>query len=157
MSIRTLFVAFGKTPVGDFMRQSTWGFAAVETVHLIGLAVIGGSVILLGLTALGVGMRRQSAAVTARGLTPVFLTALAAMLATGVLLVASKPLRYYLSDPFRLKLLLLLLGVAAYGFVYRELLRRGEGQVTVGQRAAGALLLAIWLGVGLAGRFIGLL
>jgi hypothetical protein len=156
-SIRELFVAFGMTPLGNFIRQSTWAFAAVETVHLIGLAVLGGAVILLGLTALGWGMRRQPVAVTALGLKPVFLSALTAMLATGVLLVASKPLRYYLSDPFRLKLLLLVLGVAIYLRLQGALIGLGENPPSLALRSTGALLLFLWLGVGLAGRFIGLI
>src|SRR4051812_15621641 len=129
MTLRTLFVGFGKTPLGLFMRDSTWAFATVQTIHLIGLAVICGAVILLGLTALGIGMRRQPPADTALGLLPIFGWSLAAMLATGVLMVASKPLRYYLSDPFRLKLALLVAGIALYFTLHHRLIRLGGGRL----------------------------
>jgi len=157
MTLRAAFVDFGKTPLGLFMRDSTWAFASVQTIHLIGLAVLFGAVILLGLSALGIGMRRQPPAETALGLLPVFLWSLGVMGATGVLMVASKPLRYYLSDPFRLKLGLLAAGIALYFVLHRQLLRSGESRLPPAIRAGGALLLALWLGVGLAGRFIGLL
>ena len=156
MTLRTLFIGFGKTPLGLFMRDSTWAFATVQTIHLVGLALLFGAVILLGLAALGIGMRRQSPAETALGVWPVFAWALAAMTATGVLMVASKPLRYYLSDPFRLKLVLLAAGIALYFALHRRLVRTGESRLPPAVRAGGALLLALWLGVGLAGRFIGL-
>jgi hypothetical protein len=154
VSLRALAVDFGKTPVGLFMRDSTWAFATVETVHLIGLAALGGAAILLGTAASGVAMRRQPLAETAAGLLPIFVSALAAMVVSGVLLFASKPLRYYLSDPFRLKLVFLAAGVALYLVLDRRLRRCGGLSPAI--RAGGVLLLALWLGVGLAGRFIGL-
>jgi hypothetical protein len=150
--------ALGATPVGVYMRESRWGFAGVEAVHLLGLAVVGGATLILGLSVLGVALRRQPAAVTARGLAPLFYGGLAVMTATGVLLVASKPGRYYFSDPFRLKMLLLILGVVAYVGLHRRLVGLGEDRpISPAYKGLAVLLLALWLGVGLAGRAIGLL
>ena len=50
-----LFVALGETPLGLFMRDSSWAFATTESAHLLALAVVGGAVTLLGLAALGLG------------------------------------------------------------------------------------------------------
>ena len=155
MSPAQLFVALGKTPVGVFMRDSTWAFATVEAVHLLGLAVVGGAVVLLALAASGLALRRQPLAVTAEGLLPVFVASLLAMLTTGVLLVASKPYRYFLSDPFRAKLALLALGVALYLALHRAAVS-GAAIRPAAVRAASAGLALSWLGVGLAGRLIGL-
>jgi len=83
--------------------------------------------------------------------------ALAVMLTTGVLLVASKPLRYYLSDAFRLKIALLALGVAAYVWLDRRVRAAGDEAQQGANRILAVALLLTWLGVGLAGRFIGLL
>jgi predicted tellurium resistance membrane protein TerC len=139
------------------MRDSTNGFAAVEAVHLLGLAALGGVVLLFALSVFGVAKLGQTPAGAARGLQPLFLTALGVMLATGVLLTASKPLRYFLSDAYRLKLALLVLGVALYLYLGRRIVSRAPDAAASGDRALAAALLALWLGVGLAGRFIGLL
>lgn len=155
--IRSAFVWLATTPVGLYMRDSTNGFAAVEAVHLLGLAVLGGTVLLLSLAALRVALTGQAASVTARGLRPVFWGALVTMLATGFLLLASKPLRYFLSDAFRLKMALLALGVGLYLYLSKRLTASVDGQPSRAVQAASLLLLAAWLGVGLAGRFIGLL
>jgi hypothetical protein len=154
---RPAFLWLGRTPVGLYMRESTHGFAAVETIHLLGLALLGGVVLLLSLGALQVAVAGQTPAATARGLLPVFLAALSAMVVSGVLLVASKPMRYYLSPPFRWKLAFLAAGVALYLALDRRLTRAPEPRTGFTDRALAVALLVTWLGVGLAGRFIGLL
>ncbi|MGZ3280910.1 MAG: hypothetical protein ACXWKT_20985, partial [Caulobacteraceae bacterium] len=99
----------------------------------------------------------ETPAATARSLRPVFALALTAMLASGVLLVASKPLRYFLSPPFRWKVALLVLGVALYAWLDRRLTRSDAAAPTRADGRLAFLLLLTWFGVGLAGRLIGLL
>ena len=155
--MRQAFLWLGHTPVGVYMRDSTNGFATVETTHLLGLALLGGVILLLGLGALNVAVAGETPAATARSLRPVFALALTAMLASGVLLVASKPLRYFLSPPFRWKIALLVVGVGLYAALDRRLTRPGTGAATRSDRRLAFLLLLTWFGVGLAGRLIGLL
>jgi hypothetical protein len=155
--IRSAFVWLSTTPLGLYMRDATNGFAAVEAAHLLGLAVLGGAVVLLALANLRLALTGQPAAATARGLFPIFAGAATVMLATGFLLVASKPLRYFLSDAFRWKMALLTVGVALYLYLDARL-KAGDGAAPAPSlKFASVALLAIWLGVGLAGRFIGLL
>jgi hypothetical protein len=153
--MRQLFLWLGHTPVGLYMRDSTNGFAAVEAAHLLGLAALGGTVVLLGLAVLQVAVAGKTPGATARGLYPVFFASLMVMLATGVLLTSSKPLRYFLSPAFRLKIVLLALGVALYLYLSRRVAAAADPSHT--DRALAVGLLTLWLGVGLAGRFIGLL
>ena len=155
--MRQAFIWFGHTPVGLYMRDSTNGFATVETAHLLGLALLGGVILLLGLGALNIAVAGESPAATARSLRPVFALALTAMLASGVLLTASKPLRYFLSAPFRWKIALLTAGIALYAWLDRRLTRPGHDAVTRTDGQVALLLLLTWFGVGLAGRLIGLL
>jgi hypothetical protein len=155
--IRHLFLWLATTPVGHYMKDSTYGFATVEAIHLLGLASLFGVVVLFGLAILRVALAGQTPAATARGIYPVFLAALTAMLATGVLLVASKPLRYYLSSAFRLKIALLVLAVTLYLYLNRRIIAANPAASPRADQALAVLLLALWLGVGLAGRFIGLL
>jgi hypothetical protein len=155
--IRSAFLWLATTPVGHYMNESTFGFAGVEAVHLLGLAVLGGVVTLLSLAVLRIALVNQPLAITARGLRPIFLSALGVMLATGVLLVASKPLRYYLSEAFLVKMALLALGVAVYLWLDRQASASSDAAPRAATRILAFGLLLTWLGVGLAGRFIGLL
>ena len=155
--MRQAFIWFGHTPVGLYMRDSTNGFAVVETVHLLGLALLGGVILLLGLGALNVAVAGETPASTARSLRPVFAVGVTVMLASGILLVASKPLRYFLSSPFRWKIALLAAGVALYAWLDRRLTQSDRGVATRTDGRLAVLLLLTWFGVGLAGRLIGLL
>lgn len=155
--MRHAFIWLGHTPVGLYMRDSTNGFATVETVHLLGLALLGGVILLFGLGSLNLAVAGDSPASTARTLRPVFVLALTVMLASGVLLTASKPLRYFLSPPFRWKIALLVLGVALYAWLDRRLTQPGRRTATRSDGRIAILLLLTWFGVGLAGRLIGLL
>jgi hypothetical protein len=155
--MRQAFLWLGHTPVGLYMRDSTNGFATVETVHLLGLALLGGVILLLGLGALNLAAAGDTPGATARSLRPVFAVALSVMLASGVLLVASKPLRYFLSPSFRWKVALLAVGIALYAALDRRLTRSSRDAATRTDGRLALLLLLTWFGVGLAGRLIGLL
>jgi hypothetical protein len=153
--IHSLFLWLGQTGLGTFMRESTWGFAIVETIHLLGLAVLGGAVLVGNLTAGRVLFRRSDGAAIVAAVRPVFLAALAGMLVSGVLLVASKPNRYYLDDTFRTKMVLLLLAVLSSFVVQRLAFRAGHSPALI--RLLAPISLLLWLGVGVCGRIIGFL
>jgi hypothetical protein len=122
-------------------------------VHLLGLSLLGGSVLIIDLCALGWIRLRQPAARIASDLTPLLLGSLAALVVSGILLVADGPLRYYANAAFRAKMLLLGVAVAFYFTLHRRAL---AGAPTA-RKAAAILALTLWFAVALAGRAIGLL
>jgi hypothetical protein len=158
MTILQLFRWLSHTPFSVFLRHSTWGFAIIETVHLLGLAAFGGAILIVDLRLLGIGLRRQPISLIARELSPVLVGSLGVMLISGLLLVMTGPMKYYHSPSFRLKMLLLLLAGAFYFTLHRRVIKSGGDVVTpVWSRAAAVVSMALWLGVGLAGRAIGFL
>jgi hypothetical protein len=54
-------MALAHSPLGHAMQTSRWGFAVVEMVHLLGLAILGGSVLIVDLRLLGVILKGESA------------------------------------------------------------------------------------------------
>src|SRR5580658_1600089 len=81
------------------IRDSTWMFAVVEILHLLGLTVLLGSLVVLDLGLVGLGMRRQPVARLAGELAPWIRGGLALMVATGLLLFISEALKCYGSPP----------------------------------------------------------
>jgi len=80
------------------------------------------------------------------------------MLISGVLLVMTGPLKYYDSPSFRLKMLFFFLAVASYFSLHRSVIHSNANVApSPSSRIAAAISLALWLGVGLAGRAIGFL
>jgi hypothetical protein len=158
MSVLHLFRVLNHTHFSMFMRNSRWGFAIAEMVHLLGLAALGGSILVVDLRILGVGMRRQPVARLARELWPIIVAALIVMIGSGLLLMTAFPLKYYFSPAFRLKMLLLVFAMVVYFALHRQIIRSSEeSAIAARSKVAAVLSLSLWLGVGLCGRAIGFL
>jgi len=128
---------------------------ALEAIHLLGLALLGGAACILALAALRrTGLRGLSVGRLAAGLWPLFVAGFALMAASGVLIALSMPFKYYLNTAFRLKMALLVVAIA----VTARLLRLGQSSASAGQQRGLALCSGLlWLGVGFSGRLIGFL
>jgi hypothetical protein len=157
MSFLHLFSWLAQTHIGIAMRDSTWAFAIVEIVHLIGLAAFGGVVLFFDLRLVGFGFTQQPVAQLAGEFLPITIGGIALMFLTGSLLLASGPMRYYYNTPFRIKMLLFFLGVIYHLILQIKLSRQGA-ESTISRsnlRIAGIFSLLLWSGVGMAGRAIG--
>jgi hypothetical protein len=141
-----------------YLRRSTWGFAIIEMVHLLGLAALGGVILIVDLRVLGIGLRRQPVSRVARELSPILWGSLGVMLISGVLLVLTGPMKYYHSPSFRIKMIFFLLAVSFYFTLHRSAVKpTADHAVSAWPKVAAAISLLLWLGVGLAGRAIGFL
>ena len=158
MSVHAWFMALGHSPLGHAMQGSKWDFAIVEMVHLLALALLGGSVLVVDLRLLGVILKGESAQTLGRDLSRVLLTSLVVMILSGIAMVSEEAGKCYYSPAFRWKMALLAAAVAFYFTLHRRaLLRTGTGTPTLWSRMAAIVSLTLWLGVGVAGRAIGLL
>jgi hypothetical protein len=158
MSLLHFFRWLSHSSFSIYLRHSTWGFAIIETVHLLGLAALGGAILIVDLRLLGIGLRRQPISQVARELSPVLLGSLGVMLISGALLVMTGPMKYYHSPSFRLKMLFFLLAISFYFTLHRRVIKSNEDTVAPAwSRVAAVVSLVLWLGVGLAGRAIGFL
>src|SRR5712692_11107617 len=111
MSLLPLFQWCEASTVGRAIRLSPWAFAVIESVHLLGLAAIGGAVLLVDLRLLGLGLQRRPVAQLARDAQPWLVGSLVVMLSTGVALFMSESIKCYYSTPFRVKMTSLLLAI----------------------------------------------
>jgi hypothetical protein len=150
-----------RTPLGTEVRESLWLFPTIETIHLLGMALLVGTVAALDLRLWGFAMRREPVSRLAARLLPWTWLGFAVMVVTGSLLFSANPLKTYIHNPsFQLKMLLIFLaGVNALVFhltVYRRVSRWDYAAVTpAAARTAAALSLLLWVGVIAAGRWIG--
>jgi hypothetical protein len=146
--------------VGSTVRQSLWLFPAIETVHLLGMAALVGTITVLDLRLLGWAMpQRPVSQVTAR-LLPWAWLGFGVQVVTGVLLFSSEAVKIYGNPAFRLKMLLLLLaGIQALIFqtVVSSRLPAWDDRpaLPVIAKVMGLTSILLWLGIVTAGRFIG--
>jgi hypothetical protein len=158
MSLYSWFLALGHSSLGHAMQTSKWDFALVEMVHLLALALLGGSVLVVDLRLLGIVLKGESARLIGRDLSRVLIFSLVAMILTGIALLSEEAGKCYYSPAFRWKMALLAAAVLFYFTVHRRaLLRTDHGAPTLWARTTALISLSLWLGVGIAGRAIGLL
>jgi hypothetical protein len=158
MDIHSWFVALSQSHLGQAMQTSKWDFAIIETVHLLALAVLGGAVLVVDLRLIGLVLRDESARNVGRGLSRLLLGSLIVMILSGICLLSEEAGKCYYSPAFRWKMALLFSAVTFYfTFHRRALIAADKGAASVWPRIAGIVSLILWLGVGVAGRAIGLL
>jgi len=149
-----------QTAVGSTIRQSLWLFPAIETVHLLGMAALVGTISVLDLRLLGWAMpQRRISTVTAR-LLPWAWLGFVVQVITGVLLFSSEAVKIYGNPAFRLKMLFLLLaGIQALIFqtVVSRKLPTWDDQpaLPVMAKIMGMISILLWIAIVTAGRFIG--
>jgi hypothetical protein len=127
-------------------------------VHLAALALLGACLIVAVLRVFGWILATRGIAEITRGLARLALGSLLTLLISGFLLFADGPLRYYANVAFRAKLLLLTVALAAAASTRRLAQHTPPGAAASPRlKLAAALTLGLWLGVGIAGRVIGVL
>src|SRR6202034_4067993 len=100
------------TGLSTLIRQSSWAVMALESVHLIGLALLGGAAVVAALAALRhEGLRGMSVSALVTGLAPLSRVGLFLMVISGTLIALSMPFKYYANAAFRWKMLLLSLAL----------------------------------------------
>ena len=142
--------------IGDTIRRSSWLFPVIEAIHLLGLGVIGGAVLVVDLRLLGLGLRRQPAAQLARDAQPWLIGSLLLMIMTGGLLFLSESIKLYYHEAFWFKMASLLLAIVFTFTIQRKVILAGEARLSpVWNKVVAVVSILLWSGVGIGGRWIG--
>ncbi|MCA3252769.1 MAG: hypothetical protein ACK5UM_00850 [Pseudomonadota bacterium] len=132
------------------LAEHPWAWPALEAVHIAGIALLVGSLVLLELRVWGaapelpvVALARLALAVTAVGF--------ALVLLTGLAMFSARPLELLANGAFVLKMgIVMLAGLNAAWFHARG----GLSRLDTLARAQTVLSLGLWLGVIILGRWI---
>jgi len=150
------FEALEAGPIGDAIRSSTWLFPFIEAFHLVGLAVIGGAVLLVDFRLLGLGLKRQPVSELARDAQPWLIGGLVFMIASGVPLFLAESIKCYYSFAFWTKMTALALAILFTFTVRRRVAMAEQPRVDAFRmRVVGAISILLWSTVGWGGRWIG--
>jgi hypothetical protein len=140
--------------------ESNWAFPAIETFHVIAVALMIGLVLIMDLRLLGLASADQRYAALRRDLLPWTWGAFAGAVVSGSLMFISQAAEYIENDAFRTKLLLLLL--AGANMLVFELMtaRKAETwdrgtRIPWSGRTAALLSLALWISIVFFGRRVG--
>jgi hypothetical protein len=145
--------------VGTTIRESDNAFPIIESVHVLGITLLVGTIALLDLRMLGLILRPIPVTRIARAVFPLAWSGFAVMFTSGFLLFWAEAAKNYSNPAFRIKLILLaLVGLNPLIFhttIYR---RVHEWEVLEASpwraRAAAIASLTLWSGVIISGRLI---
>jgi len=156
MSLLRFFTLCEHSAVGGAIRNSSWLFPVIEAFHLLGLALIGGAVLVVDLRLFGFGLRRQPVAQLARDAQPWLIVSLMVMFATGALMFTSEAIKCYYHPAFWVKMTSLFLAVVFTFTVRRKVAMAEETRMRpLWCKLVALISVTLWSGVGIGGRWIG--
>jgi hypothetical protein len=131
----------------------------VQTVHILSITAIMGSIVLIDLRVLGLALPSQRPGELVRRLMPWTWWALPCLALSGLMFVFARPSRYLVNPVFGLKFALLVPAILL-GIVFQRATARDQDfwERSTARRRSGkaiaACSLALWVGVIMAGRWI---
>ncbi len=140
------------TFIGEYIRSSIWLFPVIESFHLIGLGILGGSVVVMDLKLMKIIFRNIDKIYIFEQTRKFFILGLSLLFITGVPLFLSEAVKLYYSRAFWIKMICLVIGVFFVYFVRNPLILKKDGAVMI---VIGFLSLSIWTVVAASGRWIG--
>lgn len=147
------------TALSQAFQNLLWIVPAVQTLHLIAIAALMASVLMVGLRVLGKAGSFRTVGQTAELFLPWVWVSLLVLAATGAMLIIGEPARTLRNPSFWIKMALLALVVIS-ALRFRWSIRHQPGrwaeprQADTGARLAVALNIVLWCGVAVAGRLI---
>lgn len=156
MSVLEVFRWIQFSPPLVALRSVSWFFPCIAAIHLLGLAVIGGAVLLVDLRLLGFGVRSRPVAELAREAERWLIGSLLVMMSTGLLLFMCFATKYYYLTFFWAKMAALFVVIAFTFSVRRRATLADEAQMSAAWNRGIALIsLSLWTTVAVGGRWIG--
>lgn len=145
------------TPISLAIRQRDWLIPLLQTIHILGIAMVVSSVFLIDLRILQI-TRSQSTAATAHRYVPWIWTGLGILATSGLTLIIAEPQRALPNPAFQIKMLLLSIAIATT-CAFQTSLRRnasfweGSGPARMMNVLAMGVFV-LWCSIALAGRLI---
>ena len=147
------------TPLSHIIQTTKWVIPALQTIHILSVAVVFSSAVLVDLRLWRLLNRDVPLPEMARRFLPTIWPVLLVLLITGSLLIIGEPKRSLLNSAFYLKMALLAAAIVLTAWLQWSLSSspnfwdKDRGRRMAGQLAA-TLSILVWCGILLAGRWI---
>jgi hypothetical protein len=158
--LENFFAWLEETAGAVFIRESDWAFPALESAHVIALALVVGTIAIVDLRLLGLASTRRPVTELCREVLPWTWLAFVVAVIAGMGMFVTQPLNYYGNTAFRFKLLFLVFAAINMA-VFQMLTYPGvarwdrDAQLPLRAKLAGGISLMCWLLIVFLGRQIG--
>ena len=146
-------------PFSLALSDAGWVVPVVQMIHIVSIAVLVSSVLMIDLRVMGWTARSQPLITTVTRFRPWFWGALLALALTGILMIVIEPVRELMAISFWVKMAALAVGVAIAVTFLRSLDRneaywQESAAVKSRTKALGVATFLVWIAVIFLGRFI---
>ena len=150
--------AITQSPLGTALRESVWLYPTVETIHILGFALLFGSILVVDLRLLGF-RRNVTLGPLMYFVLPISLLSVLLVLPTGLLLFAAHATDLVGSRPFIVKMVLLFAAcinaLMFHAGPYRAEIDAPPGREPRGStRLFASISIVLWVSIIVAGRLI---
>lgn len=160
MSLDSVLQSVSDSPIGMTIAQNASLFPTLESIHVLAMATVVGTIAIVDLRLLGHPAHRRGARQLIRDLLPYTWIAFGIAVIAGSLLFSSNAVRYAHNSQFQSKLALI--GAAGINMAvfhltaFRRIVDWDELlPPPLAARIAGAISLTLWIGVIFLGRWVG--
>jgi len=160
LHVKDLVAFFEDSGVADAIRENDVLFPFIESVHVLAICLVVGSIMAVDLRLLGFASVKRPVSAVTRGILPLTWAAFAVAVASGFLMFISNATKYLGNGFFVAKLCLIAaagLNMLVFHFISARDQPRWDAQVRlpVPARLAGGISLLLWIAVVACGRWIG--
>jgi hypothetical protein len=160
MTVEDMLSGLQALPIALAIGESDWLFPAFESAHVVAIALVVGSIMIVDLRLLGIASNRAPVSALVAEILPWTWGLFAIAVLSGLGLFISDATGYFANPAFRWKMVLLTLAglnmVVFHLTAYRSVRQWDQGTPTRwSARVAGALSLILWVGVVAFGRWVG--
>ena len=143
------------SPIGHSISKSNHLVGATAQIfHVAGFVLLLASLVLINLRLVGIAFNSHSIQDIAKDGKRIIWIGLASAILSGILMFLSFPALYYHNPAFQIKFWILIIAIAFQASLYRYVTRAESPSPALAKLTVG-LSLALWFGVGFAGRAIG--
>ena len=139
------------TPLGLWVSESLWGYPIVLAAHAVGMAILAGVALMFSFCVLG--WAKNVPVTSLSNYMKIARAGFLINLLSGVALFCGSAVTQWESWPFRIKIILIFVGLWLTTRLYEKCLR-GDGTISQAHKTIAALAVFAWLGALLGGRLI---
>jgi hypothetical protein len=134
------------------LNSNEWAFPLTECFHIASFALSIGTIAIVDLRLLGLGMKQQSAAQLTKDTGLWTFAGLVIVILSGLMIFSSDPIHYTYNEAFRFKVTVLLLAIVFNYTIHRKVALSNPSSL-LGKLVGGVSLL-MWLSVVYGGLWI---
>jgi hypothetical protein len=145
------------TTLSIALAKSSWVVPSMQTTHIVAIAVLFSSVLMVGQRVMGWAGQDQTLKATVERYCPWFRGSLVVLAITGMVLIVTEPPRQLLAISFWLKMSTLAIAIAIVALFLRSIDRNAacwEGAARLRTKVFGIVTFCVWCLVVFLGRFI---